>query len=263
MWTFTNDKRWSALTNHFPEIQDMAGVVQDPCHHAEGDVAIHTQMVLASLTEQPDYKSLPVSEQEIVWTATLLHDVEKRSTTVVEPDGTITSKGHARRGERTARELLYVADHLIAPAPFFERKQICKLVRYHSLPLWIFEKPDPLKTLLQVSLEVNTHWLTMLARADVRGRICIDQVDLLYRVDLFEEFCRENECWGQAHSFVSPAARFHYFSRDDAHPDYEPFGEPPAKWCYYRVYPVQGRIRSSPATWPIGLWLVWIPIGGS
>lgn len=232
----------------------MAGVVQDPRHHAEGDVATHTQMVLTSLTEQADYSLLSVSDREILWTAALLHDVEKRSTTVVEPDGTVTSKGHARRGERTARKLLYVADHLVSPTPFFEREQICKLVRYHGLPLWIFEKPDPLKTLLQVSLDVNTHWLTMLARADVQGRICADQADLLYRVDLFEEFCRESHCWAQARSFASPVARYHYFSRDDAHPEYEPFGEASFDVVLLSGLPGSGKdtfIARHFADWPV------------
>jgi predicted kinase len=225
MWTFTTDKQWAALANRFPEVRDMADVAQDPRHHAEGDVATHTQMVLASLTDQADYKALSADNQELLWTAALLHDVEKRSTTIKESDGSITSRGHARRGEHTTRELLYTGSYSIMPAPFFEREQICKLVRYHGLPLWIFEKPDPLKTLLQVSLEVNTQWLTMLARADVMGRICTDQSDLLYRIDLFEELCRDNQCWGEPYPFISDAARFHYFSHDTAYPDYEPFPE--------------------------------------
>jgi predicted kinase len=254
MWTFTSDKQWSALTHQFPEIRDMMGVVQDPRHHAEGDVATHTKMVLANLIEQTGYKSLSTGNQEIVWVSALLHDVEKRSTTVVESDGTITSKGHAKRGERTVREMLYVAKNTDSSVPFFVREQICKLVRYHGLPLWIFEKSDPLKTLLQVSLEVNTQWLTMLARADIRGRICTDQADLLYRVDLFEEFCRENQCWGKARSFASPVARFHYFSRDNAHPDYEPFGEATYEVVLLSGLPGSGKdtfIARHLADWPV------------
>lgn len=254
MWTFTNDKQWSTLSHNFPEIRDMVDTRQDPHHHAEGDVAIHTQMVLASLMKQADYQLLSSHDQETLWTAALLHDVEKRSTTVVESDGSITAKGHARRGEQTVREMLYAADHIVLPAPFFEREQICKLVRYHGIPLWIFEKPDPLKTLLQVSLEVNTQWLTVLARADVQGRVCTDQADLLYRIDLFEEFCRESDCWGKARPFVSPISRFHYFSRDDVHPDYEPFGEAPCEVVLLSGLPGSGKdtfIAKHLKDWPV------------
>ncbi|QIP13964.1 AAA family ATPase [Spirosoma aureum] len=253
MWTLTTDKQWSALAARFPEISDMAGVRQDPRHHAEGDVAIHTQMVLASLIAQSDYQALAADDQELLWTAALLHDVEKRSTTVVEPDGSITSRGHARRGERITRKLLYVGERIVA-LPFPEREQVCKLVRYHGLPLWIFEKPDPLKTLLQVSLEVDTQWLTMLARADVQGRICADQADLLYRIDLFEEFCRENKCWGQPRQFVSDTARFHYFSHDEGQPDYEPFTESGSAVVLLSGLPGSGKdtfIARNLADWPV------------
>ncbi|SUC46446.1 Uncharacterised protein [Providencia stuartii] len=57
------------------------GVPQDALHHAEGDVATHTQMVLAALEALPEYQQLPVLQQNIVWAAALLHDVEKRTTT--------------------------------------------------------------------------------------------------------------------------------------------------------------------------------------
>lgn len=135
-------------------------MIQDPQHHAEGDVAIHTQLVLEALTNDSAYQGIPAEQQELLWTAALLHDVEKRSSTVVEPDGHITARGHARKGEHTVREMLYTAYRLASPPAFAEREQICKLVRYHGLPLWIFEKPDPLKTLLQTSMEVNTEWNT-------------------------------------------------------------------------------------------------------
>ncbi|MBD2700275.1 AAA family ATPase [Spirosoma sp. BT702] len=254
MWTFTNDKQWAAMARRFPEIRDMAGVVQDPRHHAEGDVAIHTQLVLSALTNYTSYQSLPVDSQELVWTAALLHDVEKRSTTVVEPDGSVTSRGHARKGERTVRELLYTGYRLDTSPSFVEREQICKLVRYHGLPLWIFEKPDPLKTLLQASLEVNTEWLTMLARADVLGRICTDQADLLYRIDLFEEFCRDNQCWGQPYPFVSDEARYYYFTHETAYPDYVPFPEAGSEVVLLSGLPGVGKdtfIAQHLSDWPV------------
>lgn len=221
MWTLTKHKEWAALETWLPEIQAMRGVVQDPIHHAEGDVATHTQLVLASLTALPEYALLSPDEQEMVWTAALFHDIEKRSTTVVEPDGRITSAGHARRGESTTRDLLYRT----IPTPFAIREQISKLVRYHGLPLWIFDKPDPLKALLLASQEVDLQLLTILATADVLGRVCSDQADMLYRVQLFGEYARDNQCWGQARPFSSGLSRFEYFNKTDRSPDYDAFDE--------------------------------------
>ncbi|WP_234734081.1 ATP-binding protein [Tellurirhabdus bombi] len=218
MWTFSKHKEWEALANQYPEIRDMHGVPQDARHHAEGDVATHTQLVLKELTNALEYQHLAAEDQEILWTAALLHDVEKRSTTLIEADGSITSRGHARRGETTVRQLLYRN----RPTPFAIREQIANLVRYHDVPFWIFDKQDFLKTLLQVSLEVNTEWLAMLARANARGRISANQTELLRRIDLFEACCRENQCWGVPRTFSSGLSRFWFFHTDTTDPNYEP-----------------------------------------
>jgi predicted kinase len=219
MWQMTKSKNWDYLVTQFDWVQDMHHTPQDPKHHAEGNVAVHTKMVLDELTKLLEYHLLEPQNQEIMWAAALMHDVEKRSTTVVETDGHITSKNHAKRGEFTARRVLY-CDIL---TPFTIRESIVKLVRYHGLPLWIFDKPNPIKTLLQISLEVNTEWLAMLAKADALGRICEDQADLLYRIELFKELCLENNCWGKPRVFKSNAGCFEYFHKSDKMPDYEPY----------------------------------------
>jgi predicted kinase len=219
MWQLTKQKDWEFLNKTFDWIQDMERTPQDARHHAEGNVAVHTQMVIRELMQLPEYKSLDEQAKEILWASALMHDIEKRSTTVLEVDGSITSKNHAKKGEFTCREILYCD----IPTPFEIRENVAKLVRYHGLPLWIFEKPNPQKTLLQTSLEVNTEWLAMLAKADALGRICEDQADLLYRIELFKALCIENDCWGKPKAFASNYARFEYFSKDDKSPDYQPF----------------------------------------
>lgn len=221
MWTLTANKDWNALRTEFDFVRDMDGVVQDPVHHAEGDVAVHTQMALDELQKLDGYKALPVQEREVLWTAALLHDVEKRSTTVRETDGRITAKGHAKKGAMTTRTLLYTQ----YPTPFVVREQIANLVRYHGLPLWAIEKADPAKAVIEASLAVNTQWLSLLARADALGRKCGDGQDLLYRIDLFEALCAENNCWGKARSFATPNARLQYFRKEESHPDFVPFDD--------------------------------------
>ncbi len=72
---------------------------QDPIHHAEGNVWIHTRMVLETLWTMPGWCELPDFERHAVYLACLLHDVAKPATTRVEEDGRVTAKGHSRRGE--------------------------------------------------------------------------------------------------------------------------------------------------------------------
>lgn len=212
-------KNWEDLAGRYSWVADMEGVPQDPVHHAEGDVAIHTQMVLKALTGLEVYQLLQDGEKEILWLAALLHDVEKRSTTWQEADGSIVSPGHAKKGALTARQILFEQFDV----PFEIREQIVGLVRHHGLPLWLFHKPDPQKALLKASFEVNTRLVGILARADVLGRICADQQELLDRIDLFEAYCQEQQCVGHPYPFQSDLSRFNYFHSECASPDYVPF----------------------------------------
>jgi len=237
MWTLSENKEWTSLKNRFAWVAQMDGVPQDAIYHAEGDVAIHTQLVLAALRNDPEYQQLNVQDQEILWAAALLHDVEKFSTTILEPDGSITSHGHARKGAMTARKILYRD----IPTPFIIREQIVGLVRYHGLPLWIFEKPDPVKALITASFDVNTKLLTILARADAKGRICHDQQELLFKIDCFEAFCQEQNCWAIPRQFASPDAQMYYIQNQDTYPDYIPFDKPVANVILMSGLPGAGK----------------------
>lgn len=132
-------------------------------------------MVLEALLRQPAYPMLPEQEREILWAAALLHDVEKRSTSVDEGNGQVTSKNHAKRGETTVRTLLYRD----IPAPFKIREHIASLVRHHGLPIWLMEREDPLKCACEASLRLDTSLLKQLTVADICGRISTDKEVLL------------------------------------------------------------------------------------
>ena len=217
-WKLIEDKSWSSLEQQFGWVHDMNVVPQDIRYHAEGSVAIHTRMVLEALQQSAIYHSLSALEKEIVWAAALLHDVEKRSASVDEGEGRVSAKGHARKGEYTARTILYRD----CPAPFRIREQIASLVRYHGLPIWIMEKPDSVKKLCEASLRMDTSLLKMLSEADVKGRICEDKNELLEAVELFEIFCREQDCWSKPRKFATDYARFHYFHTEGGYIDYIP-----------------------------------------
>ncbi|MDR2226214.1 MULTISPECIES: AAA family ATPase [Providencia] len=220
-WQFTKSRDWAQLEAQFDFVRDMQNVPQDALHHAEGNVAIHTQMVLAALESLPEYQQLPELEQNIVWAAALLHDVEKRNTTREDEEGRIHSPGHAKKGELSARNILFRQ----VDTPFAVREKIAALVRFHGLPLWLMEKPDPERTLFAASLRVKMSLLCMLAKADAIGRTCEDKAELLARIELFELFCREQACWDKPKEFASLAGRFHYFHHQRGTPDYQPFEE--------------------------------------
>jgi poly(A) polymerase len=83
------------LEQVLPEIKKMRGVEQPPQYHPEGDVWIHTLMLL---------EGLPAGCSETLALGALLHDVGKPPTFRVAPDR-IRFDGHAEIGTRMAEEI--------------------------------------------------------------------------------------------------------------------------------------------------------------
>ncbi len=215
---------WEAIEARFDWFRDMKEVPQDPLWHAEGDVQIHTKMVTEALIEQPEFQELSEQDKHIMLTAALLHDVEKRSTTktqIIEGKERIVSPRHALKGEFTARSILYKD----IPTPFEIREQICKLVRWHGLPLWAITKKDPRKAVIAGSLQVNTEQVALLSRADIFGRIGNHTEDKLLKIDLFKELCKEHDCYGKPHAFASDYGRYLFLNKPNIAPDYAPYDD--------------------------------------
>ncbi|HET9366153.1 MAG TPA: CCA tRNA nucleotidyltransferase, partial [Candidatus Angelobacter sp.] len=83
------------LEQVLPEIKKMQGVAQPPQYHPEGDVWIHTLMLL---------EGLPAGSSKTLALGALLHDVGKPPTFRVAPDR-IRFDGHAEIGTKMAEEI--------------------------------------------------------------------------------------------------------------------------------------------------------------
>jgi poly(A) polymerase len=107
------------LPSLIPEISRMKGVPQPPQFHPEGDVWIHTRMMLEGLK--------PGSSQTLAW-GVLLHDVGKPPTFTPPsgPNGRIRFDRHVEVGTR-------MAEDIAARFRFsnFDREQIASLVANH------------------------------------------------------------------------------------------------------------------------------------
>lgn len=237
IWKLTDNKDWTSLENQFSWVSDMQYVDQHKLHHAEGNVAIHTQMVIDNLVNLSGYQNLSEQDKEVLWAVALMHDIEKRSTSEDEGDGMIHAPGHARRGEQTVREILFRD----IETPFAIREQIASLVRLHGLPLWLMEKENPQKKIIESSLRLNTKHLKMIAEADARGRICEDLDSLLYSLELFELYSKEQNCWGVEREFETLNAQYTYFSKEDSFVDYVPFDDFKSKVTLLSGLPGMGK----------------------
>ncbi len=109
--------------------------------------------------------------------------------------------------------------------PFAIRETIVAIVRYESLPLWFWDKPQPLRSIIKASQVVRCDWLALMAAADVSGRICADGAKLLATIEFFREFCQEHNCLDRAYPFASDHSRFIYFHKEAADPTYAAFDD--------------------------------------
>lgn len=245
---------WDAIEQRFAWIRAMRGVPQDPAYHAEGDVFIHTRMVAEALAGLEAWQALPESVRSILFMAALLHDVAKPVCTVIEQDGRVTSKGHARKGELLAREILWAGADLPAPPPLAVRESIARLVRFHGLPLWFLEKASPERAVSEASQMTRLDQLAMLAEVDVRGRECPDQADLLERIDLFRLFCEEQRCYTAPRAFSTPHSRFEFFRHPARDPDYEAYDDTQFEVVLMSGLPGVGKdswVKQHLAGWPV------------
>lgn len=235
-----DDVDWAACLQAFPQLELARATPQDPVFHAEGDVWTHTQMVVRELLEDGDYVRLAPAERETVFLAALLHDVAKCSTTQVDGHGRISQPGHSRKGALDARLMLWEAG-----APVAQREAICRLIAVHQVPFFAFADSrrglSPEFIVRELSWQVDLHLLVLLARADIRGRICPDVGNVLVNIELLRELALEESCLRTPRRFASAETAVRYFRGAELHPDYALHEEPGSQVVVMCGLPASGK----------------------
>jgi len=199
----------------------LEAIPQPPHYHDEGNVRLHTQMVLEALESMPEYQSLPERQKNILHVAAQLHDIGKIPATK-EIMGKIEAPHHAPVGCQMARETLWLDYGLCGSKELQQiREAICLLVRYHSFPPHAIDAMNSALRLHRIAAnsllvpDFSIRLLCILAKADMLGRICDDQKEMLDRISLCEELAREEECLDGCFAFPSDYIRRAYLSGRD------------------------------------------------
>lgn len=150
----------------FPELKSLVGVPQEFEWHPEGDVDVHTILVVDEARKLID--DLPYSKQVTVMLGALCHDLGKPSTTQFF-DGRWRSHGHDEAGiEPTISFLdklgIYTLDG------YDVREQIIQLVRYHLTPGMFFKNKPGAGAFRRLARKVEPDLLYRVAKADALGR---------------------------------------------------------------------------------------------
>ena len=158
-------ERADQLDYAFPELSALRDVPQSPKYHPEGDVWIHTLMVVDEAARLRDG-----NDDLALMFGALCHDFGKPLATQVEEDGRVRSKGHAQAGVAPAKAFL---ERLKAPNQLVS--QVSMLVDKHLEPeLFPAQRAGPSayrRLARSLAAEgVSMDLLERVARADQLGR---------------------------------------------------------------------------------------------
>ncbi len=152
----------------FPELKALVGCEQEPEWHPEGDVWVHTLMVIDQARRRVD--DLDYADQLIVMLGAVTHDFGKPSTTAFI-DGRIRSLNHEEEGVAPATAFL---DRLNIHS--FDgkdvRAQVLGLVAHHLKPGMLYKVREQLTdgAFRRLAQKANLELLARLAKSDCLGR---------------------------------------------------------------------------------------------
>lgn len=161
-------RKLGVIEKLFPEIHSLIGVNQDPVWHPEGDVFVHTQLVLDRAREQ--IEDLDYAKQVTVMLAALAHDFGKPATTEFL-EGHWRSRGHEEGGVAPTEQFLNRLNiHTLDG--YHVRSQVIALVREHLKPGEFYKKRDEVGdgAFRRLARRCEPELLYRVAKADSLGR---------------------------------------------------------------------------------------------
>lgn len=186
---------WANLCEIVPDLAKLDTTPQDVAHHTEGDVGIHTRMVLDELRGDVAWQALDEHGQYACLLAVLFHDIAKPQRTVVEDDGRITSKGHSAAGNIQARGIMWKLD--IEPEI---REFACRVASYHQLPFYLQDHAHREYEMRKLSLTLPLNLLSICSRADAAGRRTTppeNRQKTFDAIDMFNLYADDMGIWDQ------------------------------------------------------------------
>lgn len=176
------------ILNYFVELKSLKNCIQDEEYHPEGDVWVHTCMVVDEMAKR---KTNDSKKDLILMLACLCHDLGKPFCTK-EINGHITSYKHESLGVEPTKTFL---SKLCDEKKLIE--EVCSLVKYHLAPFQFYLHNSSLKAVKRLSLKVNIKNLCLVALSDCLGRDIKDKEKchkaVVWLLNLSEELNISNE----------------------------------------------------------------------
>ncbi|MBA2304721.1 MAG: HD domain-containing protein [Acidobacteria bacterium] len=152
----------------FPELNALVGCPQEPEWHPEGDVWVHTLMVIDEARTRID--DLDHARQVAVMLGAVCHDLGKPSTTAFS-EGRIRSINHEQAGVEPATAVLDRLNvHTLGG--FDVRKQVVGITAHHLKPGMFARSKTPVSdgAFRRLAQKVDLELLARVAKSDCMGR---------------------------------------------------------------------------------------------
>lgn len=160
----------------FSYMNQMRETKQSKQHHPEGNVWIHTMMVV---DEAAKIKKQSKNARVLMWSA-FLHDIGKPEATRIKK-GKITAYNHDQIGAHKAKEILL---HTGANEVFIE--QVCAMVRWHMQILFV-AKNKSFADLQTMKKEVDVNEVALLGMCDRLGRGNVNREEVIADINKFKK----------------------------------------------------------------------------
>ena len=158
----------NVIARLFPELQALVGCPQEPEWHPEGDVWVHTLLVVDEARQRTG--DLEPPREVALMLGALLHDVGKPPTTAFL-DGRIRSINHEQEGVAPATAVLDRLNvHSIGG--YDVRKQVLGMVAHHLKPGMFRQSSTPVSdgAFRRLAQKVDLELLALVAKSDCLGR---------------------------------------------------------------------------------------------
>jgi tRNA nucleotidyltransferase (CCA-adding enzyme) len=152
----------------FPELEALVGCPQEPEWHPEGDVWVHTLMVIDQARTRIDDLERP--QQVTVMLGAVCHDFGKPATTAFV-DGRIRSIDHEQAGVAPARQFL-ARLNVQSMGGYDVAGQVAGIVAHHLKPHAFSKSPTPVGdgAFRRLAEKVDLELLARVAMSDCLGR---------------------------------------------------------------------------------------------
>lgn len=160
----------------FHMLNRMKSTEQSKQHHPEGNVWIHTMMVVDEAAKLRDKSK---DQRVFMWSA-MLHDIGKPEVTRVRK-GKITAYNHDKVGAVATKEILSKA---CKDLTFIER--VSAMVRWHMQILFI-AKNMAFADIAAMKNEVDVEEVALLGMCDRLGRLGVKREDVMRDISKFQQ----------------------------------------------------------------------------